>query len=59
MIRGMIKLVTHHSYSEKKPTINGQTSKQLINQMGPKSTHACPLTWGNKNMKYQEYGSCE
>jgi len=23
MIRGMIKLVTHHSYSEKKPTING------------------------------------
>jgi hypothetical protein len=48
--RGMIKSVTQHSYFEKKPSkeMSRLQNNPSIGWVHPKSTHACPLAWGNK-----------
>jgi hypothetical protein len=54
----MIKSVTHHSYFEKKP--NKQMGRLQNNQstgwVHPKSTHARPLAWANKNLNVFSFG---
>ncbi len=46
----MIKSVTQHSYFEKKPNkqMGRLQNNPSIRWVHPKSTHAHPLTWGNK-----------
>ncbi len=50
----MIKLVTQHSYFEKKP--NKQMGRFQNNPsmrwVQPKSTHARPLAWGNNKTTF-------
>ncbi len=46
----MIKSVTQHSYFEEKPNqhwVDFKTTHQL-DGCTPKSTHLCPLAWGNE-----------
>ncbi len=50
----MIKLVTQHSYFEKKP--NKQMGRfhnnPSIGWVHTKSTHVHPLAWGNNNIRF-------
>ncbi len=57
----MIKSVTQHSYFEKKPNKQMGRNSPSIGWVHPKSTHACPLAWGNKNQckRYGAYVCCD
>ncbi len=48
----MIKLVTQHSYFEKKPNkqMGRLQNNPSIGWVHPKSTHARPLAWANKKL---------
>ncbi len=47
----MIKLITPHLYFEKKPNkqMDILQNNSSIGWVHPKSTHVCPLAWGNKH----------
>jgi hypothetical protein len=52
----MIKSIAQHSYFEKKPNkyMGRLQNNPSIGWVHPKSTHVCPLAWGNNKISHYE-----